>query len=196
MLIVQCAEQGCLVYWSISGSEVVITLCSICWLPLVILQVFTHCWPVLGSWITLVSRSLFGFSIIDCSRHGARSISRFSINAWCLDHCFISVRHTIVSYLRLCYKLMALQCLFTEVISNDREQLWFVFCNSLVRDCSFETIFRHIYHKNKYRRPHWSRNDPQILCSWCLCHQCCTCPLLLINRQSFSVPRSFRVVSL
>jgi len=49
------------------GSEVVFTLCSIRWLPLVILQIFTHLfllwWPVLGSWIPLVFQRLVSRSI-------------------------------------------------------------------------------------------------------------------------------------
>jgi len=57
--------------------------------------------------------------------------------------------------------------------ASDREDLGFGFGKNLIRDCSLETVFRHIYDRNKYRRPHWSRND---LRSRCLCHQCCTCP--------------------
>ena len=53
-----------------------------------------------------------------------------SINAWCLDHCFIFVRHTFVSNLISCHTLMALQCLFTEVIGvvckwSRRTRIWF-----------------------------------------------------------------------
>jgi len=105
-------RAGLFGYWSISGSEVVFTLCSIHCLPLVIFvhtllagarfldhnNVSISVW-FLGHWLFL-----------------SRCSINFSINAWCLDHCFIFVRHTFVSNLRSCHKLTALQCLFTEVI--------------------------------------------------------------------------------
>ena len=94
MLIVQSAEHAWLVidnYWPISGSEVVFR-----WFGDLtnIKPLFILCWPVLCSWIS--------FLIINSSiLLSPRSIYRFSINAWLLDHCFIFVRYMFVSYIRI-----------------------------------------------------------------------------------------------
>ena len=128
MLIVQCAEDGCLI---IIDPSVAVKLCLLC-----AAFVDYRWWSYKYSHIvhTLLAGARFldhiNISINDCSHHSTRSIYRFLINAWCLDHCFIFVRHTFVSNLRSSYKLMALQCLFTEVIGvvckwSRRSRIWF-----------------------------------------------------------------------
>ena len=149
---------------------------------------FILCWPVLDSWITLMFRSMRFLDhwlitvldqfIVSRSMRGALTIVSFSSD-------------TRLFLIKGSFSACLLR--WSGWFASDREELTFGFGKNRIRDCSLKTIFGHIYDRDTFRRPHWSRND---LRSRCLYHQCCTCPLPLINRQSFSVPRSFLAVSL